>query len=148
MKIEKVSEEIVAELFTKGADCAQIVFAYVSERVGVSSEDAFKIASAFGGGLGCGFTCGGLVAGMMALGAKYGHYRESDMLERRNVIIEKRAEYQKKFLEEVGKINCNDILGHDVGSPEGFRKILEEKLFFTVCTKVVCSACKILDEMI
>ena len=148
MKIDEVSEENIANVFMMGVDCGQFLFGYVAERVGISSDDALKLSSAFGGGMGRGCACGAFTSGFMALGLKYGHYREVDMYERRNTIIEKRAEYEKKFIEANGSVYCRDLLGLDVSKPEEFMLAQEKQLFFTVCPKFVCAACKIIDEMI
>ena len=74
MKIEKVSEEIVSDLFIKGIDCSQIVLGYAAERAGLCDETAIKVSSAFGGGMWCSRTCGVVTGALMALGMKYGHY--------------------------------------------------------------------------
>ena len=148
MKIEKVSEEIVSDLFIKGLDCSQIILGYAADRVGLSSEDALKVSSAFGGGMWCGRTCGCVTGALMALGMKDGHYREADMTERKNAIIAKRAEFEQKFAAEHGSVICKDILKYDLSKPEDFEQVIEKNLFFTLCTKVVTSASKILDKMI
>ena len=70
MKIEKVSEEIAADLFRKEIDCSQIVLGYAANKVGMKDEDALKISSAFGGGIWYGRTCGCVSCALMALGMK------------------------------------------------------------------------------
>ena len=147
MEIKKVSEEIVADLFTKGIDCSQIVLGYVADKAGLKSEDALKVSSAFGGGMWCGRTCGCVTGALMALGMKYGH-SGPDVTERKNTILAKRAEFEQQFAAEHGSVVCKDILGGlDLSKPEDMAQVLEKGLFFTICTKVVCSACKIVDGM-
>ena len=146
MKIEKVSEEIVSDLFKQGIDCSQIVLGYAAEKAGLTDEVALKVSSAFGGGMWCGRTCGAVTGALMALGMKYGHY-EADMAEQKNVILAKRAEFEEKFAAKHESVVCKDILGYDLSKPDEFNRVLEEGLFFTVCNKAVCSACNILDEM-
>jgi len=148
MKIENVTEENIVEMFIKGVDCGQVAFTYAADRIGLSSEDAMRIASAFGGGLGLGLTCGGITGVMMALGAKYGHYREEDMRERRKNIIKKRSEFIRRFKEANGGVTCKEFLKLDVSIPEEFDQALENELFFTICPKIVSEACKVLDEML
>ena len=141
----KVSEEIVSDLFMKGIDCSQIVLGYAADRAGISDEVALKVSSAFGGGMWCGRTCGAVTGALMALGMKYGH-SEPDMTEQKEVILAKRAEFEEKFGKQYSVV-CKDVLGLDLSKPDEFNQVLEQGLFFSVCTKVVCSACKILDEM-
>ena len=147
MKIEKVSEEIVADLFKQEIDCSQIVLGHAANKIGMKSEDALKISSAFGGGMWCGRTCGCVSGALMALGMKYG-YSEPNMTEQKNLIIAKRAEFEQKFAAEHGSVVCREILGYDLSKPEEMDQVMEKNLFFTICTKAVCSACKILDEML
>lgn len=47
-KIEKAKE-----LFASGYNCAQAVFAAYAEEYGFSKEQALKVSSALGGGIGC-----------------------------------------------------------------------------------------------
>ena len=146
MKIEKVSEEIVSDLFMKGIDCSQITLGYFAEKAGISDEVAIKISSAFGGGMWRGRSCGCITGALMTLGMKYG-YSEPIAPEDKAAFLAKCAEYEQKFAAEHNSVHCKDILlGYDLGNPEDLQKVLDEELFFTICTKVVCSACKILDE--
>jgi C_GCAxxG_C_C family probable redox protein len=94
-----------------------------------------------------GRTCGAITGALMALGMKYG-YGEPIAPEDKGAFLAKCAEFEKKFSAENGKVICKDILlGYDLGKPEDVEKVLEKELFFTICTKLVCSTCKIMDEM-
>jgi C_GCAxxG_C_C family probable redox protein len=148
MRIEKISEEIVADLFKQGIDCSQIILGYYAEKIGISDEAAIKISSAFGGGMWRGRTCGAVTGALMALGMKYG-YNEPIAPEEKGVFLAKCAKFEQKFSTENGSVICKDILlGYDLSKPEDMEKVLEKELFFTICTKLVCSTCKILDEII
>jgi C_GCAxxG_C_C family probable redox protein len=148
MKIEKVSEEFAADCFKTGIDCSQIVLGYAAQKVGLNSSDALKISSAFGGGMWCGRTCGAVSGALMALGMKYG-YSEPDMPEQKNNMLAKKAEFEKKFAAEYGSVVCKDILGGlDLSKPDDMSQIMEKNLLFTLCPKVACTACRILDEML
>ncbi len=147
MKIEKVSEEIAADMFKQGIDCSQIVMGYAANKVGMNSDDALKISAAFGGGMWCGRTCGCVSGALMALGMKYG-YSEPNSMEQKNTLLTKKAEFEQKFAAENKSVVCKEILGYDLSKPEEMNQIMEQNLLFTICPKAVCSACKILDEMI
>jgi C_GCAxxG_C_C family probable redox protein len=147
MEINNVSEEYVSECFMQGIDCSQIVLGYAADKAGISSDVALKVSSAFGGGMWCGRTCGCVTGALMALGMKYGH-SEPNMTEQKNLILAKRAEFEQKFAAEHNSVICKDILGgYDLSKPEDMAQVLEKGLFFSICTKVVDSACKTLDEM-
>ena len=53
-----------------------------ADRLGMSKEDAIKVSSAFGGGLGEGETCGAIIGGMLVLGMKYGNTGENQQEQR------------------------------------------------------------------
>ena len=147
MKIDKISEEIVNELFKQGIDCSQITLGYVAEKAGISDEVALKISSAFGGGMWRGRTCGVITGALMALGMRYG-FSEPIAPEEKSAFLSKCAAFEQKFAEEYGSVVCKEMLGgYDLGKPEDLQKVIEEELFFTYCNKVVCSGCKLLDEM-
>ena len=48
----------IAELFMKGIDCSQVVVGAFAEELGITTEEAYKMSAAFGGGMGLGETCG------------------------------------------------------------------------------------------
>jgi C_GCAxxG_C_C family probable redox protein len=146
MKIEKVTEEFAADCFKTGIDCSQIVLGYAAPKVGLDSDTALKVSAAFGGGMWCGRTCGAVSGALMAIGMKYG-YSEPNSPEQKNAMMTKKAEFEKKFTAAHGSAVCKDILGGlDLSKPEEMNKIMEKNLLFTLCPKVVCTACKILDE--
>lgn len=147
MKIEKVSEEIAVDMFKQGIDCSQIVMGYAAGKVGLDSDVALKISAVFGGGMWCGRTCGCVSGALMALGMKYG-YSEPNSMEQKNMLLTKKAEFEQKFAAENKSVVCKEILGYDLSKPEEMNQIMEKNLLFTICPKTVCSACKILDEMI
>ena len=91
----------IAELFMKGIDCSQVVVGAFAEELGITTEEAYKMSAAFGGGMGLGETCGAVVGAMIVLGLKYGHCEVEHMAE---------GYYECKtcriFTEIPGKICC------------------------------------------
>lgn len=147
MKIEKMSEEIAADLFKQGIDCSQIVMGYAAEKLGVCSDQALKVSAAFGGGMWAGRTCGCVTGGLMALGLKYG-YSEPGATEQKQLLLAKKGEFEQKFAATNQSVVCREILGYDLSKPEEMAQIMEKNLLFTICPKAVCSACKVLDELL
>ncbi len=147
MKIEKVSEEFASDCFKQGIDCSQIVMGYAADKTGIDSDKALKVSAAFGGGMWAGRTCGCVAGALMVLGLKYG-YSEPGATEQKNTLLAKKAEFEQKFAAENKSVICKEILGYDLSVPEEMNQIMEKNLLFTVCPKVVCSACKILDEVL
>ena len=63
-----MEKEKIAELFMKGIDCSQVVAGAFAEELGITQEEAYKMAAGFGGGMGIGETCGAVVGAMIVLG--------------------------------------------------------------------------------
>lgn len=104
----------------------------------------FRMSSAFGGGMWTGCTCGCVTGALMALGLKYG-YSEPGSTEQKNMLLTKKSEFEQKFIVEYGSVECKEILGYDLSKLEEMKVIMEKNLLFTLCPKVVCSACKMVD---
>ena len=69
----------IAELFMKGIDCSQVVVGAFAEELGITTEEAYKMSAAFGGGMGLGETCGAVVGAMIVLGLKYDISKPEEM---------------------------------------------------------------------
>ncbi len=114
-KVQEKSEQ-AEELFRQGYNCAQAVLCSFAGELGLNMEDARKISSSFGGGMGRMREVCGAVSGMlMAAGLKYGGYDPSDR--------KAKAEHYKRvqelaasFREANGSIICRELLGLNVKS--------------------------------
>ena len=140
------NEEEVLKMFGEGLDCSQIVLSQVSEKLGITREEALKVAACFGGGVWHGETCGCVVGALIALGMKYATTEANDQ-EKKDKLLELKAQFEEKFCKKNGSCICREILGYDLSVPEEMAKIQEENLLATKCPKVVLSACEILEEM-
>lgn len=147
MDCKIMTEEKAKEGFKGGIDCSMLTLAHCAGKVGISETQALKATAAFGGGMWRGEVCGAAAAGLIALGLKYGNYELGDK-EGKDRFLAKKAEFEKAFAEANKSLICREILGYDISNPEDMKKITEENLLMTLCPKVVCNACKILDEMI
>jgi C_GCAxxG_C_C family probable redox protein len=142
-----MDKKAIADEFMKGFDCSQVVLSQCAGRLGITAEEANKAAAAFGGGMGIGETCGAVVGAMIAIGMKYGHYKEGDA-EQKDIMSAKRAEFIAAFKEKYGSCACRDLLGHDISVPGEFDKVLEEGLLFDFCPQVVADTLGILDGIL
>ena len=139
-------EREVLKMFGEGFDCSQIVLANVSDKLGITREEALKIAACFGGGMWHGETCGCVIGALIALGMKYATVKENDR-EKKDELLKMKAEFEEKFCKENNSCICKEILGYNLSIPEEMNKIQEKKLLETKCPKVVLSACDILEKM-
>ena len=145
---DKMTGEIAAyRLFDMGYDCCQTVLSYCAEDLGMDEEDALRLASGFSGGLHIGEVCGCVAGAAMALGLKYGVHEPNDEIGK-SIIKAKTDEFMRRFIEENGALRCKELLGHDVSIPEEKAKVAEEGIIQKKCPGFVCSACKILDDLL
>ena len=78
-------------------NCAQSVLVPFAQDMGLTREQAYDLALNFGGGMGCGGTCGALVGALTALGGL-------------GLPQEKRLELIRRFRADNGAIDCAGLL--------------------------------------
>jgi len=142
-----MTEEKAAACFQNGIDCSQVVFGDAAEAAGIDADTAKKIASAFGGGMWHGETCGCVTGALMAIGCKFGHCKEGDN-ETKNAMLQKKTAFEEAFTEANGSLICKELLGYNLSVPEEMEKIMAENLLFTKCPKLAVSACEILEKIL
>ena len=142
----KTKEEVL-KMFGEGFDCSQVVLSNFSDKLGITRDEALRIAACFGGGMWHGETCGCVVGALIALGIKYGNCIENDKVTK-DELLKLKSEFEEKFSLENGSCICREILGYDLSKSEEMEKIQEEKLLETKCPKLVLSSCNILGKML
>ena len=141
------AEEAVARL-TEGFGCSQALFATYAPQFGMDREIALKLSGAFAGGLGrTGEVCGALTSALMIIGLKYGRTRADDK-ETQLVTNSKVKEFIEKFKSQHGSMLCRDLLGVDVGTPEGMEAAKQQKLLATLCPGFVRNAAETLEGIL
>jgi len=96
--------------FLDGYNCAQAVFMSFAEDMGISVEEAAKLASPFGGGIGgMRETCGALTGSFMALGLLKG-FSDTGKNGVKPALYEKVKGLAEKFKEEETSTICREIL--------------------------------------
>ena len=78
-------------------NCAQSMLIPFAGEIGITEEQANALALDFGGGMGCGGTCGALTGTLMAMGGL-------------GLPQEKREELIARFVEEHGCMDCDGLL--------------------------------------
>lgn len=137
-----------ASVLRDGFNCAQSVFSTLAPGLGLDEGTAAKTASAFGGGMArTGDTCGAVTGAFMVLGLQYGSSRPEDK-ERKEKSYEVARELARRFAERNGTTVCRDLLGCDIGTPDGYEQAKQRGLFDTVCVKLVKDAVEILEDML
>jgi C_GCAxxG_C_C family probable redox protein len=135
-------------LFRRGFSCSQAVFAAFAEDYGLDRETALRIAQPFGGGIaGGGDWCGALTGTFLVAGLKYGRVRPEDAAAKDKTYAVVR-ELMARFGARHGGTRCRDLLGCDIGTPEGRQKANELKLHETKCEGLVADAAALLEELL
>jgi len=138
-------EECVEE-FRKGYNCSQALLSTYAREVGMDKETALKVASAFGGGMGCcGGVCGAATGALMVLGLKHGN---ASAERGQNKSYEKAKEFLSLFKKRNGSTLCRELLDCDISTAEGMERATKESLFTTVCPKVVKDAAEIVEGLL
>ena len=114
--------EVAAELFKNGYNCAQAVFVTYADLFGVAEEQALKLSSSFGGGIGGMREVCGTVTAMSMIAGLYNGVIQSNDKEGKKINYETVQLLADKFREENGSIVCRQLLGLAPGLPEEKQK--------------------------
>ncbi len=133
--------------FDNGFNCSQAVFSAYAESLGLSRQDALRVAASFGGGIGrSGNTCGVVTGALMALGLRYGATEPDQQAKERMYAIAQ--EFMARFTARHGSVICRELVQADISTPEGRQAMRERNTHASVCSGLVEDAVAILDEML
>jgi C_GCAxxG_C_C family probable redox protein len=131
-----------------GHSCSQSVFSVFAEDLGLDNDISLKVSSAFGGGIsGMGKTCGAVIGALMALGLKYGSADTSQAHEEKEIYKYTEA-FLSRIKSETGTVACRDILGVDLGMPDGHKAAEEKGLFEKKCPPFIDLVVRLADDII
>jgi C_GCAxxG_C_C family probable redox protein len=128
--------------------CSAAVFSAFSGDLGLDPDTAKKIACGFGAGISkTGNICGAVSGGIMVIGLKYGKTQEGD-----EAATEKTRALTRQFIREFtaknGSINCTELLGYDMKTPEGYAAAKESGIFLSKCPALVRDSADILEKIL
>jgi C_GCAxxG_C_C family probable redox protein len=134
--------------FKEGYSCSQAVLVTFAPELGLERESALKISTTFGGGMGhLGEVCGAVTGAFMVLGLKYGRVRADD-LETKEKAYARVVEFASEFRRRHGCLSCRELLGCDLGTPEGLQYAREHGLTQSRCPVFVGDAAEIVEKQI
>ena len=139
--------EKALSLFRDKFHCSQSVLASFAGELGLSEEQALKIAYCFNAGMRKGQVCGACSGALMVLGLLYGQADKNDLKsrEKSNLMTDR---FMDRFKELNGTFICNEILGCDITTPEGAEYARSHGLFVTRCADMVALAVRVPEEII
>lgn len=140
-------EEKAMKIFWDKFNCSQAVLGAFAEELGMTEEQAMKVALCFSAGARKGEVCGAVSGAIMVLGLKYSQIGD-DEAENKAIAYEKTNEFMERFKSENGSYICKDILGCDISTDEGRAYAMENNSFKDICPRMVKSAVYILESMI
>lgn len=114
------------ELFSSGLYCAESVVGALARSQGLDSDLLPRVATAFCGGMArtCG-TCGAVTGAIMGIGLALGRSAPGESVAPSYIATQQLV---REFEQEFGSRNCHELLGCDLGTPEGQATFREKKL--------------------
>lgn len=139
--------DIAVACFREGFTCSQAVLTAFADECGLDRKTAMRIALGFGGGMGrMALTCGAVTGAIMVIGLKKARIVGPDEESKQRTYGLVR-ELRRRFESRNGSILCRELLGCDVGTPEGFEQAKLKGLLVTRCPKFVADSVEILEEI-
>jgi len=142
------------EYFESGYNCSQAVFCAFCDVTGIQHDQAARLASSFGGGMGrMREVCGAVSAAFLVLGAAEGYEDPKDP-EAKKKHYERVREFAARFREKEGSIICRELLERSAvdrrqiragGDPEERTAEYYRK---RPCPELCALSARILDEML
>ena len=136
-----------AELFRRGHACSQAVLLAFAPDYGLDPAQAARLAAGFAAGMRLGDVCGAATGAFMVLGlAVCGD--DCVTREGRMPVAVAVGKFSELFAARTGSLDCPDIIGCDLRTPEGMATAREDRLFATRCAPAVRAAAQILEDML
>jgi len=105
-----------------------------------------KIAFGFAGGIGnTGDVCGAVAGAVMAIGLMK---ERSENMEESLQSLAVVREFRRRFEVEMGTINCRELTGADLSTPEGIEQFMSSDTPQTVCFPAVGVAYKLVADVL
>lgn len=136
-----------AQCFADGFNCAQAVLSSFSEDLGLPREMAYKVAGAFGSGMGqLGETCGAVTGALMLLGLKYGKCKATDTVSKDRTYAFVKA-YTDSFTKKFGSIKCRDLIGFDLSDGTQLQEARNSGVFQKMCPGYITHSVELIEDI-
>ncbi|MFW9920578.1 MAG: C-GCAxxG-C-C family protein [Candidatus Thorarchaeota archaeon] len=135
------------QLFSEDYNCAQSVLKATIEARDMKIPSVTYLAAGFGGGMGiCGETCGAVSGAVIAIGLLLERIHP-ERIDHKKKSYEYVREFIRLFREKHHSVKCNDLVGVNISTDEGYQKGHEEKIFETKCPGFVETAVRLVLDM-
>jgi len=141
-------QEMAAEYFSSGFNCAQSVLSTYANRFNIDEELSKRISCGVGGGMGkLQETCGAVTGAIMVI-SLYNCEKYEDNDDRKAHTYSMVREFDARFKEIYGTTNCKSIIKTDINTEEGYGYAIDNNLFEEVCSKCVTDSVSILEDIL
>jgi C_GCAxxG_C_C family probable redox protein len=141
--------ELALQRFQQAYSCSQSVFSVLAEPLGIETDTALRVAAGFGGGIArSAGTCGCVTGAIMAIGLKQGDVSPERNKADREKTYELARQMMREFSERNGSTDCRELMGCDIGTPQGQEEARQRDLFRLRCTKFVRDAVEIVNQLL
>jgi len=143
MKNSLVDEAV--KKFSEGFSCSQAILVVYGKQYGINEKTALSLARSFGGGMArtC-QTCGAVTGAYIVLGLSNDCEDEKVAKEKTYALAQN---FAQKFKGKHGDVNCQQLLGCNLGVPEGQDYFRNNRLI-DKCNNFVKDAAIILEELV
>ena len=118
----------------------------MSQEFGVESDIIPQIASAFPGGIGnTGSVCGAVIGAVMGIGLVRGRSEDTEEMMQTLAVGQ---EFRRRFEAEMETINCRELTGIDLTTPEGLEQLMTSDVPATVCFPAVGVAYRLVVDLL
>ena len=132
-------------LHRSGLNCCQAIAMTFAEEYGLPRDQAMRVASGFGGGMGgLGMTCGAVTGAFMVIGLKHPRPDRASAGASSSLV----RDFVRRFQATHGSINCRELLGCDISTPQGHQAARDAGLFEKTCPPAIRDAAELLDDLL
>jgi C_GCAxxG_C_C family probable redox protein len=145
---DTVETNRATELMADRYVCSESVLLATCEAFGIEVDENVipKIAYAFAGGIGnTGAVCGAVAGATMAIGLIKGR---GETMEEMLGTLGLAAEFRKRFEAEKETIDCRELTGIDLTTPEGIEQLMNSDVPQTVCFPAVATAYRLVVDLL
>ncbi len=140
--------KLAVALFRQGLSCSQAVLGAFCGRYGLDQATARKVSCAFGGGMASsGEMCGAVTGALMVIGLAHGRTTPEDVAAKERTYALSRQLWEELRARR-GSLVCRELLGIDLGTPEGSKRAREAGLFTDLCPQLVEEAAEVLERIL
>jgi len=136
------------EYFDKGFNCSQSVFTSYASLFGIDNRTALKLSCGFGSGMGTlQKTCGAVTGAFMIIGLNFGKWQAGDDLSKQKTYAMIKN-FASEFISLHHSIDCLELLGCDISTPQGLKRAREKGIFKSKCKKYVEDAAMLIEKIV